>query len=260
MKNNPSWNLAYEILIFLGVVILILFISKLWVLLFLAVIALLVCALRMLFLKFKSPAAAPEPVQAPEAVRPDTEMDIQLRAFGLLQRRITEAVLAKHPTGRWVWAEGRAFERFIHGLPLNILLNGAGGFRAVLVRTHNLLFLTLEYEPAPLVLDAPPSPTEDMPPMEADAPMEAEPVESAPANYELAAFEWMGQNLERLNIHCEMALNDGQEQFLILQTLLPHPDIWPDICGELLRNGFSQAEALEGGIQVTLPHRSAERK
>ena len=252
MKKDHNRQLAHELLIFLGILMLIFFILRLWPILLLALVAILVYALRMLFLTCKAPpTVVPEdPTPPASAEPPDTELAIQQRAFALLQRRITESVSREYPSARWVWAESNAFEKFISNIPLILLLNNAGGYRKATVRTHELMFCDLTYETVASDAETTPDADDDTSPEDESLPdTPAEPV-----NYELLAFEWVEKNILNLNIHCNEAIAEGKETFLICAELLPIVDSWPDISDELLRNGFAEAEVLEDGIQVNLPH------
>ena len=252
MKKDHNRQLAHELLIFLGILMVIFFILRLWPILLLALVAILVYALKMLFLTCKAPPmVVPEDPTLPvSAEPPDTEHIIQQRAFALLQRRITESVCREYPSARWIWAEPNAFEKFICNMPLLLLLNNAGGYRKATVLTRELMFCDLTYETVAPDAETTTEPEDDTSPEDErlpDTPTE-------PVNYELLAFEWVEKNILNLNIHGNEAIAEGKETFLIHATLLPHADSWPDICEELLRNGFTEAKVLEDGIQVNLPH------
>ena len=129
-------------------------------------------------------------------------------------------------------------------------MNNAGGYRKATVWTRELMFCDLVYET--VASDAEPTiePEDD-----ASSEDESSPDTPAePVNYELLAFEWVEKNILNLNTRCNEAIAEGEETYLIRAELLPIVDSWPDICEELLHNGFTEAEVLEDGIQVNLPH------
>jgi len=246
MKKDHNRQAAHEIMIFLGVLILILFILRLWPILLLALVGVLICALRMLWLSYKiteQVKAAPEEKPIREVVKPIDEKSIYEQAFSLYQRRITEEVTAEYPGAHWIWAEPKAYDRFICGDTALILLNNAGGYQKALVKPHNLTFAGLSYETV----------STESEPANSDE-LDTEELTREPANYELLAFDWVEKNLLDLNALGNETIAQGENSFLIPSEILPHPDSWPDICEELLRNGFAEAEALEYGIQVSLPH------
>lgn len=174
---------------------------------------------------------------------PATEQSILADAFGLLQRRITEQVVMKYPEARWVWGVSNAFDQFVSGLPLIILLNGAGGYQKAHVQVKNLQFVGLNFG----------SPTDSAnTPQEETDPEDHEEMCSDEVEYGLIAFEWVEANLHRLNIMGNEAVAGGKHMFHIPAEELPHGDGWPDICTELVRTGFAAAEAVADGIRVTI--------
>jgi hypothetical protein len=72
-------------------------------------------------------------------------------------------------------------------------------------------------------------------------------------DYALIAFQWAEANLITLNNRCNDAIANGMTALLIPACDLPHPDSWPDVCGELTRNGFNEIVIQTDGILVTIP-------
>ena len=102
-------------------------IIRLWPILLLLLIGLIACALWTLFHVAKQPVKT-ESAPPPMLPEPVSEQSMLTTAFGLLQRRITEQVVARFPNARWVWSMPDAFSQFAAGRPLIIMLNGAGGY------------------------------------------------------------------------------------------------------------------------------------
>lgn len=219
---------------------LIAFLLGLWPFMVLATPFVLIYFLCRMAAQSKKPAAAVT-VQPPALPKPATERSMLAIAFGVLQQRITEAVQYSYPTARWTWAMGNAQEHFAAGEPLSIMLNGAGGYRRALVRTHNLQFCGLVYQLSPNV----PRGTG------IDPGEEPEPEEQTP-DYGLLAFEWVDANLQHLNTQGNESIANGQTGFRIPADELPHGDSWPAICTELVRCGFAAADVLADGIQVQI--------
>lgn len=272
MDHEKKRRIAYEVLVLLGVLVLLTFVVRLWPILLLVMLAIIVCALRLLFLKAKTveviAPATPPPEPPPHALSGsrsehlglDTEISLVQKAFGLLQRRITEQVELQYPGARWIWGIPNAIERFKNNEPLIVLLNGAGGYQKAQVQVHNLLFKGLYYRTAPTQPIPPMTPAEqrerdiDLPDDddETDGEVEDIPPDDVPINYGRLAFEWVDANMMDLGAKYNEAIAAGLPEMLIPSEDLPHPDSWTDVCEELKRNGFSVADFCEDGIRVNI--------
>jgi hypothetical protein len=251
MDKDFKSRAAFEVLMILGILILLCFLTRLWPLLFLVIPGIPIAALRFLFLSANRQTDTARPVVVPtERPRPDTEQDVIRIAFGILQRRITEQVASRCPAAVWVWDAPNAVELFADGLPLTIILNRAGGFGRAAVRVHCLQFHGLAYETAePNASDEPPPDTdanEDMGLGDAHEP-------DGTVDYALIAFQWAEANLIALNSRCNDIIAEGKTSFWIRADELPHPAGWPDVGEELKRNGFAEVILSDNGILVTLP-------
>lgn len=250
MGKGFKERIAFEVLMILGALALFCLITRLWPLLFLVVPGILIAAIRMLALSAKKKPDMPIPATIPQPPRPDTEQDVIRIAFGILQRRITEQIISRYPSARWVWEIPNAIERFAGDLPLMILLNRAGGFRRATVQVRSLQFCDLVYENAEP--DRSDEPLRD-PDVDDDAENEDAPAADEPVDYALIAFQWVEANLLSLNSRCNDVIADGLTGLLISASDLPHPDSWAEVCVELTRNGFADASVQEDGIRVELP-------
>ena len=98
-KKEFKRHLAYEALVILGVLALLLFICRLWPILLLVILGIFIAALRLLFLSAKKVEII-EPL--PQLAKPaePTEKDVEDLAYSAIQRRITELVLADYPDAR----------------------------------------------------------------------------------------------------------------------------------------------------------------
>ena len=202
---------------------------------------LLYCLCRLIALEKRPAPAAPAVSPAlPSPPAPASEQTALIIAFGVLQKRVTEAVHTSFPDARWTWLQGNAKELFSRGEPLRIMLNGAGGFRCAEVRVQNLQFNGLIYQTLPQPAGSPSEPKgEEEPPKEE-------------TDYGLLAFEWVAANLQQLNTQSSELAAQGKTVFRIPAEELPHGDSWPEICAELVRNGFSAASVLADGIEVQI--------
>lgn len=244
MNRETKKQRRRDILTIIAMLSLVVLITRLWPILLLMIIGLFAYALWMLC-RVERQSEPPEPPAPLALPAPASEETVLANAFGLLQRRITEQVLAAFPNARWIWDVADAKERFATGRPLTILLNRAGGYRKAVVHVCNLQFcgLTLLVAAQPQQGQA----EKKNPEQEEQVPSDTESVD-----YGLLAFEWVEANLQDLNARCNEVIAQGQDVFRILAADLPHADSWHDICKELLRNGFTSAEALADGIEVQI--------
>jgi hypothetical protein len=160
-----------------------------------------------------------------------------------------------------------AIEHFSFGDPLIILLNRAGGHRMAQVAVHNLIFKGLQYqtvEAQPVPAAIPENTRKVVKPNIYDGvsgEVEETLPDDMPINYERLAFEWVDVNISDINAKYNESIANNQSEMLIPSEDLPHPDSWPDLCGELKRNGFTAADFCEDGIIVNIAHSgSAGRK
>ena len=223
MTREQKKQKRNEVLTIMGLMALLVFTTRLWPILLLMMIGVFAYALWLLFHLEKQPEP-PSPLLL-GLPAPVSEETVLADAFSLLQRRITEQIVARYPDAKWIWAAADARERFEKGGELIILLNRAGGYRMAMVLVNHLQFCGLDYAPKP---------------------------RQETVDYGLLAFEWVDANLQNLNAQCNEVIAQGKDTFRIFASQLPHGDSWPLICKELLRNGFASAEPLADGIQVQI--------
>lgn len=266
MKNETherKKRVAYEILIVLGIFALIFLVIGLWPIALLLTPVIIICALRFLFLKSRTvevivPAQPAEPPAPPE-----NEHSIIQKAFGLVQRRITEQLALQFPGARWVWGVPNAIDRFKNNEPLIAFLNSAGGYNKANVVVHDMLFKGLYYitletanPPAVITVDTPAAePADDPEDLDDNDDHEISEYtydDDEPVNYGRLAFEWVDSNMGDINAKYNESIAQNEKEMLIPADVLPHPDSWPDICTELKRNGFSLADFCEDGIKVNI--------
>lgn len=249
--NKPMYNkefkrrIAYEVLIILATLALLLFICRLWPILLLVILGIFIAALRLLFLSVKRVEKIPPLLPA---VREEPTMqDVQNMTFGAVQQRITELVAADFPEARWVWKTPHAKSSIMEGNEVRILLNRAGGYREAIIVIHGFQVCGLTY---PHVEDA-----DSQVEQNAEADPESEAQESsqdaAPSeNYEYLAFEWVDAHVIELNERCNESIARGLSVLEIPSAELPARESWPDICQELARNGMENCCCTETGITI----------
>lgn len=243
MNPEKKKQVASDIMTLIAMLGVLVVTVRLWPILLLLMIGMIGYALWALIHVWKQPVQV-EPAPLPMLPAPATEQSVLNGAFGLLQRRISEAVTTRYPDARWVWSVSDAFSQFTAGRPLTILLNGAGGYQKATVQVKELQFVGLIYGDSP---DA--SPQQDSPPAQSEEEPQGEP---ETIDYGLLAFEWVEANQQKLNAQSNETVAEGKAEFCIPAEELPHGDGWPAVCAELTRCGFAAAVPVAGGIQVKI--------
>lgn len=252
-KKEIKRRIAHEVIIILGVLLVITFITKMWPVILLMILVIFAYALRLLFLSVKTVEVIVPAPPTSEIPSPETEQSILHKAFGLLQRRITGALAVKYPNARWIWGTQNAMTCFEVGDPLVIFLKNAGGYQKAFVRTRNLLFLGIEFET--VATQQPYTPQPEIECVASSAPADIggdDRVSGTSTDYGLIAYEWVSAHLVSINRRFNEEIAKNREELLIPSDELPHPDSWFDICTELKRNGFAESVIREDGIEVNL--------
>ena len=110
-KKEWQRHMAYEALVILGMLALLLFVCRLWPILLLVILGIFAAALRLVFLS--SPKVRPihpeqqtsvssVPQHAVKSQRTAQNVEDTL-SFGDLQTQITRWVRQEYPNARWVW-------------------------------------------------------------------------------------------------------------------------------------------------------------
>ena len=269
-KKEWQRRMAYEALVILGMLALLLFVCRLWPILLLVILGIFAAALRLVFLSSpkvrpihpeQQTGASPAPQCAAES-QPSARNAEDAQSFGDLQTQITRWVRQEYPNARWVWKYPDAKARFQRGEELVILLNRAGGYREAVIHLQGKRLFEIQYLCAPVEnprleqLEEPASPQEEQPTLEEAA---SQPETSQPEDYSLAAFEWVESHLEELNTLCNECIAQKQDFLLLTGGDLPEPAAWPALCQELLRNGLSCHMEEEGvRIQIARENRRKE--
>ena len=266
-KKEWQRRMAYEALVILGMLALLLFVCRLWPILLLVILGIFAAAIRLLFLS--SPKVQPiqpdqqevathyEPQQA--VTNQDSAGAEDAQSFGDLQTQITRWVRQEYPEARWVWKYPDSKARFQRGEDMAILLNRAGGYREAVIHLQGKRLFEIQYLCAPAEkpqLEEPASPQKEQPTLEEAA---SQPEPSQPEDYSLAAFEWVESHLEELNTLCNECIAQKQDFLLLTGGDLPEPAAWSALCQELLRNGLSCHMEEEGvRIQIARENRRKE--
>ncbi len=268
-KKEWQRHMAYEALVILVMLALLLFVCRLWPILLLVILGIFAAALRLVFLSSpkvrpihpeQSASVSPEPQQA--VTNQDSAGAEDAQSFGDLQTQITRWVRQEYPEARWVWKYPDAKARFQQGEELAILLNRAGGYREAVIHLQGKRLFEIQYLCAPVdnprleQLEEPAFPQEEQPTLEEAA---SQPEPSQPEDYSLAAFEWVESHLEELNTLCNECIAQKQDFLLLTGGDLPEPAAWSALCQELLRNGLSCHMEEEGvRIQIARENRRKE--
>lgn len=247
--KNKEWkkHIAFEVLVILTMVLVLTFICRIWPILLLALIGIIVAALRLLFLS-SNKVEVIQPMLALPAPKPEvTERDVKDLAYSVILSRVTSMVTASYPDARWVWAEPDARKRIENAEDVFILLNRAGGYRKAKVRIDNLQVQEIIYSFDSMDED------DEIPvdPEEEDSETPA-PVVQPPENYDLIAFEWVESHIIALNERCNEAIGQGKNVVVLTAEELPDPKSWEAICDELIRAELTDVVCGPDGIIINL--------
>lgn len=261
-KKEWQRHMAYEALVILGMLALLLFVCRLWPILLLVILGIFAAALRLVF--FSSPkvqpirpeqqtAASSAPQRAVES-QPAAQNAEDVLSFGDLQTQVTRWVRQEYPEARWVWKYPDSKARFQRGEELAILLNRAGGYREAVIHLQGKRLFEIQYLCAPaekprLEQQEEPAFRQEEPPT-AEEPM-SQPEPPQPEDYSLTAFEWVESHLAELNDLYNECVAQKQDFLLLTGGDLPEPAAWPALCQELLRNGLS-CHMEEEGIRIQI--------
>ena len=249
-KKDQKRHMAYEALVLLGMLALLTFICRLWPILLLIILGIFAAVIRLLFLSSrKIEVIVPLPL-LPEPVKEATEKDVQVLAYSVILRRVTELVLSEYPEARWIWEAPNAERLIRENQEVFILLNRAGGYRRARVVIQNLQVVGIEYTP-PVEENVDLEPEDNAP--EPDEEPEVQ-------NYELLAFEWADAHIFELNARCNEAIGENLSELILLAEELPVRESWVDICRELMRAGLTDVQCVSEGIKINLTQSNAERK
>ena len=249
-KKDQKRHMAYEVLVLLGMLALLTFICRLWPILLLIILGIFAAMIRLLFLSSrKIEVIVPLPL-LPEPVKEATEKDVQVLAYSVILRRVTELVLSEYPEARWVWEAPNAEKLIQESQEVFILLNRAGGYRRAKVVIRNLQVVGIEYNPQ-VEENAVLEPEDNAPEPEEEPEVQ---------NYELLAFEWADVHIFELNARCNEAIGENLSELILLAEELPVRESWADICRELIRAGLTDVQCVSEGIKINLTQSNAERK
>lgn len=248
---------AYEALVTLGLLALLMYITRIWPILLLVILGIFVAALRLLFLSStKVPTVEPmTDYPAPKPIPEPSEQDVQDVAYRVIQRRITQIIAVKYPDARWVWENPRAREDIMEGQKVYILLNRAGGYNRGLVVIRNLQVVDVVFDaaakpPVPKTEeDAPPSPPSS-PPVPVPDSVSEEEADEIPEDFGLIAFQWVEAHVIELNEQINEAIAKRETSMVIPASELPAKGSWVEICRELERNDLTGATCREYGILI----------
>ena len=228
-------RMAYEALIMLLLLALLLFITRLWPILLLVILGIFIATLRLLFLSSWN-----VPPTQPVLLPCKTDSKSQAAYCALIQE-INANIFQSYPDARWIWESPGALRDLEAGKPVIILLNRAGGYRRAELRAEHGRLKSLVY------LSAPETKVRSSVIREDSQSGESVPL---PENYELVAFEWVEANMVSLNQRINDAIGSGETGLHIDRNDLPKPESWSCVCKELQRNGLQNVKIDADGIKL----------
>ena len=240
---------AYEAIIILGIVILLSFFCRLWLLVLLGILGIIIATIRMVFLKSKESAKCNEKIEVKEPIVAEpTEKDVMDLAYSVILKRISQLVKDIYPDAKWVWEKPNSKNLIFGGESVYIILNNAGGYQRALVQIENLRATALKFD-APKVVSV----IESKPEMDFGTVTEqVEEIVNKDVNYELVAFEWVDKHILELNERCNEVMGKGETELRLMQDELPAAESWTNICSELVRVGLKNVECVSDGIKIIL--------
>lgn len=249
-------HIAYEVLVILGQLALLTYITRLWPILLLVILGIFIAALRLLFLSSQKVEPVKPLLTLPPPQQPPTEKDLHSAAYTIIQCRITQILKTKFPKARWVLENPRAMEDVLASNSVYVLLNRAGGYRRGRVvmqqfQVVDVVFDEKEPEPMPSTSSSVPQPnpvprpTPPLPELEDDE-------EPMPENFGPLAFNWVESHVIDLNEQCNEAVAEGLSEYLIPAQELPVTESWDAICEALIRSDFRGAHYCDEGIIIEI--------
>ena len=195
MTKEWQRHMAYEALVILGMLALLLFVCRLWPILLLVILGIFAAALRLVFLS--SPKVQPIRPEQPTSVAPAPQQAVTNReaentedaqSFGDLQTQITRWVRQEYPNARWVWkypdAKAAVPARRGRGHPAQ----PGGGYREAVIHLQGNGFFEIQYLCAPVDIPRLEQPEESAPPQEEQPTLEeaaSQPEPPQPEDYSL---------------------------------------------------------------------------
>lgn len=259
MKDRDNErHYAYEAMVIMGLLALLLYITRLWPILLLVILGIFIAALRLLFLSSKriEPLEPLPALPEPQKLKEPSEQDMQNMAYFLIQKRITEILLSRFPDCRWIWENAYAKEDIQKGNKVYVLLNKAGGYRKGLVVIQNYHVCDIIFEPEkdtqPLSEATSGSVVPHQEPSEQISDECGDEIESndIPEDYGLLAFQWVDAHIIELNERINEAIGQRKTDILITAEELPVRASWMEICQELERNDLTGASCRDDGILI----------
>lgn len=247
-NKDQQRHIVHEVLVILGVLALLTFICRLWPILLLIFLAIIIAALRLVFLSSRKVEVIPPLPLLEEPKKEPTEKDVRDLAYSVIQKKITELVAIEYPDARWVWEQPNSKEKIEKNEPVYILLNRAGGFRRAQVHILNLQVTAIKYD----AVEEKKENEEETDILENKQDDTANPKEPVKVNYELLAFEWVEAHIFEINERCNDAIGEGKKELLLVSEELPVPESWSAICEELKRAELSDVAITEDGIKINL--------
>lgn len=242
-------HIAYEVLVFLALLALLTYITRLWPILLLVILGIFIATLRLLFLSNTKVEPAKPILALPPPSQPATEKDMQSMAYAIIVRRITQILQSKYPEVRWIWENPNAKDDIMIGNPVYVLLNKAGGYRRGRVVLRNLQVFDVVFEEEKPKGDQ--NPPVEPPKQDPIPPVSVDDEDDAPAeNFGLIAFQWVEAHIMELNEKINEAIAQGLSSYIISAEELPVSESWEEICKELIRNDLQGASCCDEGIII----------
>ena len=123
-------NIAYNTLVLLGVAALLCYVTRLWPILLLALVAAIIAAVCLMFQAMRQreeQADTQKQAPCPPPQREETERELLTMAYRVLQRRISDELRVLYPDVRWIWEIPNPMAYLSNNTPIPILLHRDNG-------------------------------------------------------------------------------------------------------------------------------------
>lgn len=245
MNKEVSKHLTMETLTIMGIIAFCTLVFRFWPLLVIELIVILICSIRLLFLKAKKAMSKKATDAKPEeAKNTPSEKDIRDLAYSVILTRITELVSYDYPKAKWVWEKPNVRKLIENGEEVFILLSGAGGYRKAKVNIQNLQLVGLDY----VTVEHLAKPEGETAEENEDEPEKN--IDPIPVNYGLLAFEWVEAHIMDLNDRINDAIAHGKTEYVISEEELPTRESWSAIAEELGRQDIKNIVEDPHGIKI----------
>ena len=154
-----------------------------------------------------------------------------------ISKQITEQVRMEYPNAKWVFNHPNSVSALQSGETVQIILNGAGGYRKADVRLKDGIIETEYVTNQKDNVNIPEGTAEQR---------------EVSEDYGLMAFEWVESHIDELNEKLNGIISEKKNEYIISSDELPDAESLESVCEELKRQGLDQVEIVPEGIKIII--------